>query len=231
MIDASLSIKCDSNEYLSFNVVICTCGVIPFVMDTWKLAGCVVYTGIWLWTFPWKKICLFKSTLWYENVLSTDMLYSRYLRNVSVLPILNLIQSHIIFNKIYNTLYMVTCWLRDGIDKKITSNISINTTNARIFQLLWRVLIDLNRKSMHLLTCISYTHTDRKAISNRNLKMILICLNLQKNYRIHMCSFINCIWCIEGRYVYEFWNISIHYRCVWLGNSHNKLNNEHFVER
>jgi len=81
---------------------------------------CCLYTNLTL-DFPLEKVCLFESTLWYENVLSTDMLYSRYLRNVSVLPILNLIQSHIIFNKIYNTLYIVTCWLRDGIDKKITS--------------------------------------------------------------------------------------------------------------
>jgi len=55
MFDTTLSIKCESNAYLSFNVVICTCDAIIFVMDTWKLAACVVYIVIWLWIFPRKK--------------------------------------------------------------------------------------------------------------------------------------------------------------------------------
>ena len=48
---------------------------------------------------------------------------------------------------------------------------------------------------------------------------------------MELCTFIIYIWYLEVRYVYEFWNVSIYYRCVWLVNSHNKRYSEHFLER
>jgi len=46
MFDTTMSIKCESKEYLSFNVVISICGVIILILDTWTLAGCFVYTEV-----------------------------------------------------------------------------------------------------------------------------------------------------------------------------------------
>ena len=91
MFDTTLSIKCESKEYLSFNVVISICGVIIlfWIRGNWQAVLFIQKFDFGI-SLGNRYVCLC-----YENVLSTDMLYSRYLRNVSVLPILNLIQSYI----------------------------------------------------------------------------------------------------------------------------------------